>query len=165
MPNRFEDAKTIQELVYQTVGAGSVCWENLGGAGVFDSEKAREVATDALNRLGELLNNKPDDSNEVELSMEFTTFIRKPFTVEAVEVTRENIHELSELIGEFGEDESGPFIEADRSKVPTVYRVTPGYWVTKMGSNIRCYSPRVFREQFTEMKPGFDLLLNRIEEG
>lgn len=101
-----------------------------------------------------------DDSD---LSLEFQPYIRKPFTVEALEITRENIHEISELIGEFEEDESGPYITADPEKVPTVDRVTPGYWVTKMGRNVRCYSPRVFNEQFTKRTPLLDQALTEIE--
>lgn len=108
----------------------------------------------------------PSTETDTDLSMEFATFIRKPFTVEAIEVTRENIHELSELIGEYGEDESGPYINADVENrlVPTVYRVTPGYWVTRMGRNIRCYSARVFFEQFVEMTPTLDMFMSLINE-
>lgn len=163
MANRFEDTTTIQELVYQMVGAGSTCWENLKGAGIFDDAEANAVASEGLQRMLELFNAEQKSSNEVDLSMDFTQFIRKPFLVEAVEVTRENIHELSPLIGVFGEDENGPYIEADREKVPTVYRVTPGYWVTKMGKNIRCYSSRVFGEQFIEMTPTLESFMNEIQ--
>jgi hypothetical protein len=83
--------------------------------------------------------------------MEFTTFVRKPFTVEAVEVTRENIEELAPLIGTLHKKDNGtPFIQVNRRLVPNVFRVYPGYWVTKMGDNVRCYAKRVFFDQFTE---------------
>jgi hypothetical protein len=52
--NRFQDCVSAEEVVYQTVGAGSVCWQNPGGAGVFDDALARAVATDALAKLREL---------------------------------------------------------------------------------------------------------------
>lgn len=109
---------------------------------------------------------EPDEENNEETDMEFKQFIRKPFVVEAIEVTRENIYELSDLIGEFGEDENGPYINADIENrlVPTVYKVTPGYWVTKMGRNIRCYSARVFSEQFTETTDSLDRLMRKIDE-
>jgi hypothetical protein len=103
------------------------------------------------------------EENNEETDMEFKKFIRKPFVVEAVEVTRENIHELSDLIGEYGEDENGPYIDADRNKVPTVFKVIPGYWVTKMGKNIRCYSSRVFNEQFTRSTPETEKLVESID--
>lgn len=54
MTNRFDDALTVEQLIYQAVGAASVCWENPGGAGIFDDGKARGVADDALARLKEI---------------------------------------------------------------------------------------------------------------
>lgn len=108
---------------------------------------------------------EPDEAPNEEIDMEFKQFIRKPFTVEAIEVTRENIYELAELIGEFGEDEDGPYINADIENrlVPTVYKVTPGYWVTKMGRNIRCYSARVFNEQFIETTPVLSDFMQQVD--
>jgi hypothetical protein len=52
--NRFHDATSVESLIYQTVGAASVCWENPGGAGIFDDRKAAETARDALERLYQL---------------------------------------------------------------------------------------------------------------
>lgn len=81
--------------------------------------------------------------------MEFSEFVRKPFTVEATEVTTENIAEVAELIGALKEKENGtPYIAVDRRLVPNLYRVYPGFWLTRMGDNIRCYSKRVFKQQF-----------------
>lgn len=83
--------------------------------------------------------------------MDFTTFVRKPFTVEAVEVTPENIEEIAKLVGTLRTKENGtPYIQVDRRLVPNIYRVYPGFWMTKMGDNIRCYSKRVFEEQFIQ---------------
>lgn len=83
------------------------------------------------------------------LNVEFTTFVRKPFTVEAVEVTVDNIAEIAELVGALRAKDNGtPYIQVDRRIVPNVFRVYPGYWMTKMGDNIRCYSKRIFVEQF-----------------
>lgn len=87
--------------------------------------------------------------------MDFTTFVRKPFIVEAVEVTTENIAELAKMIGTLREKDNGtPYIQVDRRLVPNVYRVYPGFWVTMMGDNIRCYSKRIFTEQFMAYSPG-----------
>lgn len=86
--------------------------------------------------------------------MEFTTFIRKPFAVEAVKITRENIEEIAPLVGELKTKEDGtPYIEVDRKKVPSMLQVFLGSYMTKMGNNVRCYSPKVFEEQFTEQTP------------
>lgn len=83
--------------------------------------------------------------------MEFTEFVRKPFVVEAIEVTEENISDLAEFIGTLRKKDDGtPFIAVDRRLIPNVYRVYPGFWMTRMGDNVRCYSKKVFTEQFTE---------------
>lgn len=81
--------------------------------------------------------------------MEFSKFVRKPFIVAATEVTLENIAEVATLIGTLREKENGdPYIAVDRRLVPNLYRVYPGFWLTQMGDNIRCYSKRVFKQQF-----------------
>lgn len=82
-------------------------------------------------------------------NVEFTNYVRKPFTVEAVEVTKENIGEVAELIGTLrAKDDGTPYIQVDRRLVPNVFRVYVGFWVTRMGDNLRCYSKRIFTDQF-----------------
>lgn len=89
--------------------------------------------------------------------MEFTDFVRKPFSVEAVEVTEENIAEIAELVGTLRYKDNGvPYIAVDRRLVPNIYRVYPGFWMTRMGDNIRCYSKKIFKEQFTPSTPDID---------
>ena len=39
---------TIEDAVYQTIGAASVCWDNPGGAGVFESDRARELGRNLM---------------------------------------------------------------------------------------------------------------------
>lgn len=86
--------------------------------------------------------------------MEFTTFVRKPFAIQAVEITKENIEELAPYIGTLKHKDNGdPFIAVNKDLVPNVDKVYCGYWMTKMDDNIRCYSKRVFRKQFTEATP------------
>lgn len=83
--------------------------------------------------------------------MEFVTFVRKPFTVQAVEVTAKNIGEVAKYVGDLREKEDGtPYILVDSRLVPNVDKVYPGFFMTKMGENVRCYSRKIFREQFTE---------------
>jgi hypothetical protein len=83
--------------------------------------------------------------------MEMTMFVRKPFMVEAVEVTPDNIAEIAELVGVLRENDNGtPYIHVDRRLVPNIYRVYPGFWMTRMGDHIRCYSKKIFRAQFVE---------------
>lgn len=89
--------------------------------------------------------------------MEFTTFVRKPFKVEAVEVTVENIAEIAELVGSLRQKENGtPYIHVDKRLVPNVFRVYPGYWMTRKDDNIRCYSKKIFQDQFVETTPSIE---------
>jgi len=83
--------------------------------------------------------------------MEFKTFVRKPFIVQAVEVTTENIEEVAKYIGDVREREDGTqYILVDRRLVPNVFKVYPGFFMTKMGENVRCYSRKIFKDQFIE---------------
>ena len=78
-------------------------------------------------------------------------YIRKPFIVEAVEVTVENIASLAPRVGTLVEPPEGsPFIEFDPKLVPHVTRVFPGFFVTKMGKRTHCYSPKAFKAQFAD---------------
>ena len=54
--NIFEDVTGIEELIYQLAGAASMAWEPRP-TGVFDTKLADQVATDALNRLSQLIGN------------------------------------------------------------------------------------------------------------
>lgn len=41
---RDEDGSlTLQSAVFQALGAASACWENLAGAGIFESDRAKEI--------------------------------------------------------------------------------------------------------------------------
>ncbi len=98
--------------------------------------------------------------------MEFTTFVRKPFTVEAVEVTEENIADIAELVGTLRQKEDGSsYIHVDRRLIPNIYRVYPGFWMTKMGDNVRCYSNPVFKKQFIENTPDIETWVKFLNEG
>jgi hypothetical protein len=35
---------SILSIIYQAIGEASMCWDNVSGAGVFDSKRATEVA-------------------------------------------------------------------------------------------------------------------------
>ena len=55
MSNLFEDANTIESLLAQVVGAGSVCWTPRPSDNVFNEKEANMVVEHALQRFGELL--------------------------------------------------------------------------------------------------------------
>lgn len=82
-------------------------------------------------------------------------FVRKPYVLKAVQVTKANFEEIAEMIGTIITPKNGgkPYIETDRQKVPFVTRVYVGFWMTVKGTSIRCYSPRTFREQFVQNTP------------
>ena len=93
----------------------------------------------------------PAKENGPVKKMNFTTFVRKPFVVQAIEVTPDNISEVAKYVGDLREKEDGtPYILVDHRLVPNVDRVYPGFYMTKMGENVRCYSRKIFRDQFTE---------------
>jgi hypothetical protein len=95
----------------------------------------------------------------------FTTYVRKPFIVDAVEVTNDNIAEVAKYVGDLREKEDGtPYILVDRRLVPNVFRVYPGFFMTKMGENVRCYSRKIFKDQFMVqndvVKPWVSYMIN-----
>ena len=81
--------------------------------------------------------------------MEFIQYVRKPFVVEAVQITEDNIEEVAELIGKMrvNEGTEQPFISLDRRIIPNVGRAYVGWWLTRLGDNYRCYAPKVFNDQ------------------
>ena len=84
--------------------------------------------------------------------MEYTPFVRKPFVVEAIEITAENLNDIAEMVGTIRTTvDDKVYIQVDRRLIPNVFRVYPGFWLTRMGDNVRCYSAKVFKEQFTEV--------------
>lgn len=55
MKNRFENVEGIEELVGQTIGAASMCWEDVCAAGVFNATEAREILHETLARLSQFM--------------------------------------------------------------------------------------------------------------
>jgi hypothetical protein len=49
-----DDATDRRSAVFQALGAASACWENLSGAGVFDSTRAKAIGEALLAKLEEL---------------------------------------------------------------------------------------------------------------
>lgn len=81
--------------------------------------------------------------------LDFKAYRRIPFEIEAVEITEENLEEVAKEVGEVQTKEDGTrFIKVDRRLVPGVYEVFPGFFLTRMDKKIRCYSPRIFTEQY-----------------
>lgn len=97
-------------------------------------------------------------------ALKFAEFVRKPFIIEAVEITPANIYEVAKFVGEVREDHRGTkYILVDNRLVPNVERVYVGFFLTKMGNNIRCYGRHIFFEQFVEMDDELRELVALIE--
>lgn len=48
----LEHAESLEEAVFQALGAASACWDNLEGAGVFQAERAHAIGVELLERIG-----------------------------------------------------------------------------------------------------------------
>lgn len=97
--------------------------------------------------------------------MNFTTFVRKPFVVEAVEITVDNIEEIAKLVGTLRyKDDGTPYINVDRRLFPSIFKVYPGFWMTRMDDNVRCYSKQVFHKQFIKSNSGVEDWLSDLRE-
>lgn len=95
--------------------------------------------------------------------MEFKPFARRPFIIEAVQVTKDNIEEIAALgVGTVCTSSAGvPFIKVDRNVVPHVSRVYIGFWFTRTDrGQIRCYAKKVFDTQYAELDDAAYFALN-----
>lgn len=102
-------------------------------------------------------------------SLAFDSYIRRPFEVEAIRITPENIEEVAVHVGTLQRTMNGtPYIVVDRNLVPNIARVYPGYYMTRMGNNTRCYSARIFEEQFVlrnvEVDAGWKLITENSDK-
>jgi hypothetical protein len=99
-------------------------------------------------------------------------FTRKPFVVEAIQITEENIAELAPLVGELQSKDDELFIRLDKRIVPNIHRAYVGWWITRMEDNLRCYSAKIFEDQFEAasamaqydafVTKGFELILGGV---
>lgn len=98
------------------------------------------------------------------MELDFTNYVRKPFVVDAVEITEANIEQVAPYIGDIKTKEDGSkYILVDNRLVPNVTRVYPGFFLTKMGENVRCYSRKIFREQFVPTTPEMAAWIEYLE--
>lgn len=79
------------------------------------------------------------------------TYVRRPFQVQAFEITQDNIAELAPHVGELCDDDGTPFIKSDKKKVGNNFKVWPGFFATVLKGHVRCYSRKTFFEQFGEL--------------
>lgn len=96
--------------------------------------------------------------------MDTIRYFRKPFVVEAVEITDDNIKELAHLIGTIQTKDDGTvYIKVDRTLVPNIQEVYIGFWLTKTGNNnVRCYRKRIFDRLFAVSDSEIEQLVSRL---
>lgn len=87
------------------------------------------------------------------MALEFTSFARKPFLIEAIEVTNENLEEVAKLLGSLRRHKDGTRYIRVGDIIPNLDRVYVGFFLTKMGDTIRCYSEGIFHSMFVENTP------------
>lgn len=93
----------------------------------------------------------------------YSTYVRKPFQVKAVLVTEDNIEEIAQLTGVLEtKDDGSRYIEVDRRKVPNVFKVYVGFFLTKMDKQYRCYPPQIFEKLFVENDSELESLVKEL---
>jgi len=88
------------------------------------------------------------------MDLEFTPYVRRPYQVEVLEITKANIEEVANTIGELkNKDDGNPYIVIDRRVVPSITRAYPGFFLTRVNDNYRCFAGKVFKNLFIEHAP------------
>lgn len=87
--------------------------------------------------------------------MEFIKHIRRPFVIEAVEITEDNMAEVAEMLKSEvvvkAAEEGVPgfsFISINRKVVPNIGRAFVGWFITRYDNHYRAYAPKVFDQEF-----------------
>lgn len=79
-------------------------------------------------------------------------FQRKPFIIDAIEITEENIEEVANLIGKLMyRDDGTPYISINNAVIPKLKRAYIGFWLTVRHDQHRCYSQKTFNSQYTRV--------------
>lgn len=82
----------------------------------------------------------------------FENFIRTPFRVRAVRITEQNMEEVAKLVqGEVKTRKNEKYIVLNALIIPNVKTAYRGWYVTQFGDGLRCYAPKVFRDQFSKL--------------
>lgn len=63
----IDPEKTLSENVFVSLGAASVCWENMSGAGVFDSSRAKVIGDELVEYILGVIADKDTAIRELDL--------------------------------------------------------------------------------------------------
>lgn len=55
MENMFALCENPEEAIFQALGAASMCWEHIERAGIFESDRAKFIGDQLIERLLELV--------------------------------------------------------------------------------------------------------------
>lgn len=96
--------------------------------------------------------------------LQFKTYERKPFRVEAIKITEDNIDEIGDLIGEvkIHTRTGAKFIATNPKIVSEVGYVYIGWYLTRYKNKYRCYKPVVFEKEFRKHR-GYRSINNQIK--
>lgn len=99
----------------------------------------------------------------MDTELKFTPFVRKPFKIDSLKITKENIAEVAKFVGTLvDQDGPNPYIVVDRRLVPNVIKVFPGYYLTRMDKSVRCYSGFTFKKNFVEVTASIEELIKTL---
>lgn len=55
----FDKCESVEDLIAQAMGAASICWQDVGAAGVFDDVRAVALFQEAMRRYHEIVDPAP----------------------------------------------------------------------------------------------------------
>ena len=86
--------------------------------------------------------------------IETTIYVRKPFEVEAVEVTAENIEEIKDWCEGTLDSDNRPFIKVKvaRALNERQTKAYPGDWVLYAGTGFKVYTAKAFHRTFEKQQ-------------
>lgn len=86
------------------------------------------------------------------MAVEPVIYVRKPFEVEAVEVTEDNLEEIAEWChGDLREDNRRYVkVRVARALNERQTKAYPGDWVLYAGTGFKVYTPKAFEKTFVE---------------
>lgn len=84
----------------------------------------------------------------------YERFVRVPFAVRACKITADNIEQVAEKIGTVKEKNGEKYIQIDKRVIPNIAKAHIGYYLTILDGNLRCYSAKIFNDQFVDMPEG-----------
>lgn len=96
------------------------------------------------------LNKHAAQAKEPAKMIETTKYVRKPFEVEAVQVTEENIEAVKDWCQGTLEQDNRPFIRIRVARVlnERQTKAYPGDWVLYAGTGFKVYTPKAFKKTF-----------------